>query len=486
MNILWPVLDLHRGNNQFYGIMTITSLLESRGHHSEVVDAEYGAVADRLRKGDFQVVAFSTMSLYCQSYLRLNRKLKEAFPFLAVFGGPHPTYFPDMIHEEGVDGVCIGEGEYAMLDLVQNLSAGKPITGIPNWWVKRDGRVHQNAVRPLIAELDELPLPNHEIFRSADPKGTWRTVVMTSRGCPYSCTYCFNNAYKKLYAGCGKIVRRRSVENVIRELEMVRRHSRYKYIFIIDDLFTLSPKWLKDFAAVYRERIQLPFSCFARVEHITQEVVDDLKRAGCGRIIIGVETGDERIRREVFQRAMSDEEIIAAARMIKTAGIRLMTTNILGIPGASVDSDFKTFELNARIKPDYAGVNLLQPYPGTEIYAYARDLGLLSSEVGAGERKEVMTRSVLKFPNEMEKRRAENFEKFFSLVVAFPVLLPLVKKLIRWPQNRIFDTLHALWTNYCMYFRIIPFRIGILSIWEKMPIRLRRVRNSRWPRSRRR
>jgi anaerobic magnesium-protoporphyrin IX monomethyl ester cyclase len=475
MNILWPVLDLYRGNNLFLGIMTIASLLESYGHHSEVVDADYRAVADKLQKGDFKIVAFSTMSLYCQSYLRLNRKLKETFPIFSVFGGPHPTYFPEMVHQEGVDGVCIGEGEFAMLDLVENLSAGKPITDIPNWWVKKDGRIHKNAVRPLIEDLDELPFPNHEIFRSVDPKGTWRTVVMTSRGCPYSCTYCFNNAYKKLYAGCGKILRRRSVDDVIHEMETIKRHSCYKYIHIIDDLFTLSSRWLKEFADAYGKRIRLPFSCFARVEHITPEVVNDLKRAGCGRIIVGVETGDERIRREIFKRNMSDEEIISAARMIKKMGIKLMTTNILGIPGASLDSDIKTFELNARLKPDYAGVNLLQPYPGTEIYEYARRMGLLSSEVGEGERKEVMISSVIKFPSEMERRKAENFEKFFSLVVVFPAILPLVKRLIRWPQNRIFNTLHSLWTNYCVYFRIIPFRIGILAIWEKIPIRVRRI-----------
>jgi radical SAM superfamily enzyme YgiQ (UPF0313 family) len=414
------------------------------------------------------------MSVYCQSYLRLNRKLKETFPIFSVFGGPHPTYFTEMIHQEGVDGICIGEGEFAMLDLVQNYSAGKPITDILNWWVKKDGRIHKNAVRPLIEDLDSLPFANREIFRSVNPKRTWRTVVMTSRGCPYSCTYCFNNAYKKLYASCRKNLQRRSVDNVIREMETIKRHSCYKYIHIIDDLFTLSSRWLKEFADAYGKSIRLPFSCFARVEHITQEVVDDLKRAGCGRIIVGVETGDERIRKEIFKRNMSDEEIISAARMIKQTGIRLMTTNILGIPGASLDSDLKTFELNARLKPDYAGVNLLQPYPGTEIYEYVRRLGLLSSEVGEGERREVMISSVIKFPSEMERRKAENFEKFFSLVVVFPVILPLVKRLIRWPQNRIFNLLHSLWTNYCVYLRIIPFRIGILAIREKVSFRVRR------------
>ena len=475
MNILWPVLDLHKANNQFLGIMTIAGLLDQYGHHSEVVDADDEAVAERLQKGDFKIVAFSTMSLYCQSYLRLNAKLKERFPVVSVFGGPHPTYFPEMIHQDGVDGVCIGEGETAMLDLVQGLASGEMRTNIPNWWIKKDGQVFKNAVRPLIADLDQLPLANHEIFRTADPWGVWRASVMTSRGCPYSCTYCCNNAYKKVYAGLGKIVRRRSVDSVIRELKAIREHPCYKYVQIVDDLFTLSSKWLKEFAGKYREKIGLPFSCYGRVGHITPEIIDDLKTAGCDRIIIGVETGDEGIRRKVFERDMTDDEIVAASQMIKKSGIKLMTTNILGIPGASLDADLKTLRLNIRLKPDYAGVNLLQPYPGTEMYEYARSLDLLAGEVGEGERKEVMISSVIKFPSEMERRKAENLEKFFSIVVAFPVLLPLVKRLIRRPQNRIYNLIHSIWTNYSIYFRIIPFRIGIFSIWKKILGRRRRT-----------
>ncbi len=471
MNILWPVKDLDKGNNQFLGIMTISGLLEKHGHHSEVVEADYGAVAEKLRKKDFAIVAFSTMSLYCQAYLKLNGRLKETFQFLSVFGGPHPTYFPEMIHQQGVDGVCIGEGEYAMLDLVQNLAAGKALTGIPNWWLKQDERIYKNPVRPLIADLDELPLPNHEIFRTAVPRGIWRAVIMTSRGCPHSCTYCYNNAYKNIYAGQGKILRRRSVENVMRELETIRQHACYRYIQISDDLFTISPEWIREFSDQYRKRINLPFSCFARVNHITQEMVDDLRRAGCGRIILGVETGDERIRRDVFKRKMTDHEIILTARMIKKAGIKLMTTNILGIPGASMESDFKTWALNVKLKPDYAGVNLLQPYPGTEIHEYARKLDLIASEIGEGEIKETMLSSVIKFPNETEKRKAENFEKFFPVVVAFPMMLPLVKRLILLPQNRVFNLVLSLWTNYCYCCRIVPFRIGIVALWKKIPFR---------------
>ena len=471
MNILWPVQNLEKGNNQFLGIMTISSLLEKYGHHSEVVEAEYKAVSRKLDTGNFAMVAFSTMSLYCYSYLKLNRKLKETYPVFSVFGGPHPTFFPEMIQQDGVDGICIGEGEYPMLDLVNNLSSGKAITDIPNWWVKSNGHIHKNGLRPLIADLNELPLPDHDIFRRAVPWDIWRAVIMTGRGCPYGCTYCYNNAYKKLYAGCGKIVRRRSVDNVISELETLRQHACYRYIQISDDLFTISSEWIKEFCEKYREKIDLPFSCFARVNHITQEMVDNLRQAGCGRIIIGVETGDERVRLDVFKRKMTNDEIVATSRMIKKAGIKLMTTNILGIPGASMESDYQTLELNIKLKPDFAAVNLLQPYPRTEIYEYARSLDLLSGEMGEGEIKQVMLSSLIKFPNETERRKVENFEKFFAIAVAFPILLPLIKLLILLPQNRVYNYLFSFWTEYSFCFRIIPVRVGLVSMRKKMPFR---------------
>ena len=121
MKVLWPVINLYKGENQFIGIMTMASLLGQSGHHSEVVEAEYTQIKARLQQSKPDIVAFSTPSIYSQTYVELNRRLKGEFRFFSIFGGPHPTFFPELIEEEGIDGICIGEGEYAMLELVNNL-----------------------------------------------------------------------------------------------------------------------------------------------------------------------------------------------------------------------------------------------------------------------------------------------------------------------------------------------------------------------------
>jgi radical SAM superfamily enzyme YgiQ (UPF0313 family) len=467
MKILWPVHDLHKGDNQFVGIMIMASLLKQHGHDSEVVDADFSTISKKIGSNSDIIVAYSMPTLYFQLYLRLNRQLKNKHTFYSIFGGPHPTYFPEMIYEEGVDCVCVGEGEYPMLELAQGLADHTPIHDIQNLWIKKDNGIYKNPVRPLIEDLDRLPLPDHNIFRKAIPHTIWKAVVMTSRGCPYQCSYCYNHSYQKLYKGKGTLVRRRSVQNVIQELQLIRKHKCYQYIQILDDLFTLSPDWVKEFSDSYKKYIDIPFSCLARADYITEDIVNNLKRAGCCRILLGIETGDEYLRKNVLKRNMSNESIINAAHIIKKSGIKLMTANILGIPGGSFESDLKTWELNARIKPDYAGVNLMQPYHGTDIHEYAKQNNLLSMEESERNETKVSKYSTIRYTDNIEKKKAENFQKLFPFAVSVPFLIPLIKVLIQLPQNKLYYLLFSLQVNYYHYFRIIPARIGIKNLIKR-------------------
>ncbi len=470
MKILWPVIDLDKGDNQFVGIMIMAALLRRSGHHSEVVDAGYNRVRARMLEIEPDIVAFSTPSIYSRTYVELNRRLKREFKFYSVFGGPHPTFFPELIEEDGIDGVCIGEGEYPMLELVENLSRGDPAIGIKNWWIKEGGEIHRNPLRPLIRDLDRLPLPDHGIFRRSAPRSIWQAMVLTGRGCPYGCTYCYNHAYKALYRGKGRIIRRRSVDNVIAELQTVKRQKSYRFIRFLDDLFTLDPEWVREFSVRYRREIGLPFSCLVRANHVTPEIARDLKEAGCWRVTIGLEAGDEYLRNQILKRNMSDEEILNACRIIKEAGLRLVTGNILGIPGGSLEADFKTLELNIRTGTDFAGVNLLQPYPGTEIHRLAEEMGLLDRREGGMRESTVMRISSLCFRDEKEKQMVENLEKLFPITVGFPVIRPLVRWLIKLPPNKVFYLFLSGWVNYCHYFRAIPPRVGWRTIWKRTGI----------------
>jgi len=468
--VLWPILNLYKGENLFVGISILSALLKERGIVSEAVEADGRTLARRLREGPQTILAYSTPTIYARTYLELNRKLKKEFEFLAVFGGPHPTYFPEMIEEDGVDVVCRGEAEGAMMDLVDAAGDGRPLKDIANCWVKDAEGIHRNPLRPLVQDLDALPLPDHAIFDAAIPGHIWQASILTARGCPYSCTYCFNHVFRKLYRGKGKQIRRRSVDHVLEELRALRRRPQYRFIRFVDDLFILNPDWVEEFCRRYSAEIGLPFSCMVRANHMTAAIARRLKSAGCWRVQMGVESGDEEIRNDVFKRRMGEDEILRAARIVQEAGLKLVTGNILGAPGSSFEKDLKTLALNMKIRPDYAGVTLLQPYPRTEIHECAARLGMIDATSPDIRETTVSRISSLRYPDPEEKRRVENLQKLFFLPIEWPWTLPLVLRLVRLPLKGAYGFLFSRWVNYGQYFRSIPGSVGRKTVWTRSRI----------------
>jgi len=476
MLVLWPVHELEAEHSQYPGIMTLSGVLKANGFRSEVAPADADLIIDRLRSEDRAVVAFSTPSALASTYIDLNRRIKARRPdVFSVFGGAHPTYFPQLIEEDGVDGICMGEGEYALLDLVRALDEGRSPAGIENWWIKHDGVIHRNPLRPLIADLDELPLPDREAFSETLAEPMLHAIVMTGRGCPYGCTYCYNHLYRKLYHGKGKLVRRRSVDHVMRELYQLKKEGA-RFIRFMDDLFTLQPEWVKEFSQRYADEIGLPFTCLVRANCVDEEVIADLARAGCHRIMMGVEAGNDRLRNEVLKRRMTEDEIVRAGRIIRAAGIRLVTANILAIPGGDLESDWETVDLNIKVRPDYTSAAILHAFPGTEIHETARTMGMLRedhltavSEGGFG------FASALKIGDPREKRQIENLHKFFILTVWFPWLKPVVRRLITLPPNRVFNLIYMSCVNIGTHLIAIPPSIG-------GPMLARKIRRKLTPR----
>jgi len=473
MLVLWPVHQLEAEHSQYPGIMTLSAVLKAQGFRSEVVPTDDEFVRDRLASEKRAVVAFSTPSALATTYVDFNRRIRERRPdVFSVFGGAHPTYFPEMIQEEGIDGVCIGEGEYAMLDLVRALDDGNSPKNLENWWIKEDGVIHRNPIRPLIEDLDELPLPDRAAFSQAISAPGLHAIVMTGRGCPYGCTYCYNHLYRKLYEGKGQLIRRRSVGHVLRELRLLKDEG-YRFIRFMDDLFTLQPKWVREFSPRYAREIALPFTCLVRANFVNETVIADLKRAGCHRIMMGIEAGNERLRNEVLKRRMSDEQILEAARIIRASGIRLVTANILALPGGTLADDWETVELNIRARPNYGSASILNAFPGTEIHETARSMGLIQEDhVAAVSEGGFGFTPTLKMSDPREKRQVENLHKFFGIVVWFPWLKPVVRRLIKLPPNRLFEFVYMACVNIGTHLISVPPAIGGPMLLKKLKRRL--------------
>jgi anaerobic magnesium-protoporphyrin IX monomethyl ester cyclase len=466
-------------DNEPHGIMHISALLEQEGHQTSLaVATEEDPVEAALRlKPD--VVGYTVYTGTQNYYLDLNRRIKAQLPgVFSIFGGPHPTFFPEMIEHEGVDGICVGEGEYATLDLLNALQASAEVIGIPNWHLKLNDEIVRNPLRPLLTseQLDELPFPDRDLLYNVHPASRRNKIrpFITGRGCPYSCTYCFNKAYRDLYRGLGKAMRRRSVEDVIREIKAVRKRYPLEFITFMDDTFILNRQWLQKFAIRYKAEVSLPFWCQVRADLVTDEMMALFKDAGCVSVSFGLEAGNDRLRNAILKRDMSREQILEASRIFRRHGIAFMTNNMLGLPAGSLETDLETLELNVQCRPSYANVFLFQPYPKTELGEWACREGWMAGSFDdlSGS---VSDDTIIRFGSESEKRQIENLQKLFALAVEFPFLVPLVKLLTKLPRNKLFWFVYKIWKGYAIKRRMFPFRLTpreyVSAAWQYMRIR---------------
>ncbi len=443
------------------GIMQLAAMLKAAGHEVGLTVAALEDPVKAARRFAPDVLAYSVFTGSQQEYVTLNARLKEATGALSIFGGPHPTFFPEIIEAEGVDAVCIGEGEGALCDLADALTNGKPIQTIANLWVKEDGQIHRNPIRPLIHDLDSLPLPDRALVYQKDhfTGQSGLKHFIASRGCPYRCTFCFNQAMGEIVGSSWHKIRRRSVDHLLEEIEQVRASYPLSFVVFLDDLFIVPREWVEIFAREYSRRIGLPFFCNIRANLVDEDLVRLLKSAGCVSVGMGVETGNDRLRNMVLKRHLSKEQMVRAADLVHEAGIALVTTNMLGLPTGTLEDDFETLELNVACRAQYANAFLYQPYPRTELGEFTRELGLLASSID-----EISTsawdRSILQFPSPRHRLMTENLAKLFALAVAYPRLVPWLHRLIALPRNPLYWLVYKLWKGYAIKRWIHPYRLS--------------------------
>jgi len=357
-----------------HGLMSISAVLKSNGfsdvrliHFVRRID--FGRWRKELSEYDPGLIGFYLPS--CQ--VGIVRKLIAEMPNRGAFtvcGGPHTTCYPKSIEEiAGLDAICVGEGEYVMVELAQALQEGKDPTRVPGLWVRHNGRIVRNKPRPFIANLDELPYEDWDLFdtqHSIDAYGLTQIRVMASRGCPYRCTYCFNHRLRE--AQPGRYVRFRSTEHLLGELKMLKSRFRFREVFFDDDIFMLDKKRLAEFAERYPREVGVPFIFCGRVEVCDRETVKLLKNAGARRIAMGVEVGNEELRRKVLRRPMSNSQIMETALAAREVGLQIKTFNMVGLPGETPEMHMETVRLNRQIRPTVIGSAVFTPFPGTDLY----------------------------------------------------------------------------------------------------------------------
>lgn len=381
VNVLFLEIDLERSwSVASIGPACLAAWLRRHGYGAGLlrvgVETQAGDVAAAIRASGAGLVGVSLTTRQWLPARRLLAALRQHVAVPVVAGGLHPTYSPEeTLAAPGIDFVCLGEGEAVLLDLVQAIEAGGPIAdgSIANLWVKGGTRP---PLRPPIEPLDALPPMARDLLD--ERHGV--VHMTTQRGCPFPCTYCAARLYEEMYAGLGRYGRRRSVGSVIGELEAIRAAGPLNYVIFLDDTFTLHRPWVMEFCRIYRERIGVGFSLHARVETMVPAMIEALAAAGCFHITYGVESGSERVRREVMQRPVGNDRLVDVFRATREAGILVTANYMIGVPGETRDDLDATLALHDELRPDDFGYFVFYPYPGTRLFQHCRDRGYLPAD----------------------------------------------------------------------------------------------------------
>ncbi len=397
------------------GICYLSAVLKKHGHKTDLFDATYllyepfekiiGKLFSKIDIFRPDVICFSCRSLEFPFAKRIAEAIRKNYSTKIIFGGIYPTIEPEEVLKcDAIDYVCIGEGEQALLELIEHIDKDKPINNI---WTKK----RKTKLNPLIQNMDKLPFPDRDLFNIPDEN---HNLIMTSRGCPYTCTYCFNNIVNKKYPG-QKYVRFRSVENVLKEVKELAAKYKLNHIFFCDDVFTFDKKRLLEFCQKYKE-IEIPFACNARTEQIDKEIALALKNAGCIEVRIGIETGNEKLRREVLHRYANNDSIRNAFRVCREVGLKTYSFNMIGLPFETKNTIYQTFQINREIKPDNFQVSILYPFEGSEIYGIYKKNGYRPKNE---KLQSFMEDSIFKFPNLTEKELLA-YHRFSRIYVKLP------------------------------------------------------------------
>lgn len=370
------------------GLGYIASCLRNKGHSVKLLDQNIARMslpefAEIIRVFKPQIAGFTVYTCTVNGSLVMAQCIKDIFPkTLTVFGGPHVSYLgKETITNSCVDFIVKGEGEETMSELVSAIQISGGLENIKGIIFKRGNDAYDTGSRPLIQNLDNLPFPAYDLMeRDSYYQSITRqysnkrfATIMTSRGCPYECTFCSHEMF-------GKKVRFRSPENVVDELEFLKKEFNIGEIMIVDDSFTTDKaRAITICELMIKRKLNIFWNCNARVDHASAELFVTMNRAGCKGILVGVESGDQEML-DVMKKGITLEEIERGVGLAKKHIRQVICSFILGMPGDTLKKAQRTIDFAKRLDPDYALFSIACPIPGSQIYEEAIESGLIDKE----------------------------------------------------------------------------------------------------------
>ena len=405
-------------------IAILSAILKQNNYEVDIFDATFykteSVTSDEYRVKNLQIARFSlgpefrNLKSKKQMFHELKQKIQDFRPNLIAFsvledlypltlemiditkcfniptiaGGLFPTFAPEkVIAKDGIDIICIGDGEEALLELCDRLNAGLDYTDIFNLWVKKDKQVYKNPIRPP-RDLNLNPPPDFALFddrRFYRPmKGkVYRTgLVESNRGCPYTCSYCNSAAQSKLYREkvCRSYFRIKDIGKIHDEIKILIEKYRIEFIYFTAEVFLLINKsYMREFVKMYK-KFRLPFFCQNRAEVLNQETARLLEEMNCHSCSLGIEHGNEEFRSKMLNRKVSNETYLKAINALKKVDLTISVNNILGFPDETRELVFDTINLNREFRVFQVNAFYFTPYHGTVLREYCLEKGYITED----------------------------------------------------------------------------------------------------------
>ena len=377
------------------GITALASYLNQRtAHKARICDLTFNRgnwkdfLGGHIKENRPDIIAVSATTLYMSYIRQIVKELKTVYHLPVVIGGYHASIYPEEILDmEGVDFVCVGDGEYVLAALMDRLENGLALTDVPGLGVKYADKTAINPGGSFIKDIDSLPIANWDLWQDLDKYFYFLGMLyfIGSRGCPYQCSYC--DAVGISQAVKGNYYRLREPEGYAREIAFQwdkYRNRSMRLAQLFDPVFTMDLNWLSVFCREYKRLglfKELRFSAFSRVDHLDEEKIKMLGESGCAILRVGVEAGDDFIRDEIYGKRISCAKIKSIFELCRKYKIALTAYYMLGGPAETRETINKTIKLARELKASRSAFFIYKPFTEAGIRQVAEHGGRIDQKL---------------------------------------------------------------------------------------------------------
>jgi radical SAM superfamily enzyme YgiQ (UPF0313 family) len=465
-----------------FGISYISSFLKQYNHDTKLVilsrsfgNKNYDIVRKKIDNFKPEIIGFTSVASQYKFISDISKFIKLNYPeIFLIIGGPHATLNPEEVSKDSFDAICIGEGEEPMLELANMLEKNEFPSNIKNLWIKKDGIIEKNQMAPFYEKLDLLPFPDRTMWDAyIDYKQNFvenNICILLGRGCPYSCTYCCNHALRKITDG--NYVRFRSPQNIIEEIKLI--HEKYPLennIYLEVESFNANKEWaikVCNEIEKYNESLDIPLS-FGLNIRITpnanfEPLFEACKKANISHFNIGLESGSERVRKDILKRNYSNDDVIKTTDLAKKYKLNYNFYVMIGIPGETIEDLKETIKICRICQPKAVEDYIFYPYPGTDLYKLCEKMNLLNEKMDMGMER---TQAILNLPGFSKKQIQRSYIWFnYNVYKGYKSRIKLVlKAIIKLLRSNSFIIL--MFSKFFNLYFMIKLKKYIISFYFK-------------------